>query len=85
MQHPWWFSVRDLARHLLGSSTLFVSVTPMYVFDSALLEFAGRLIHSRFVFRMLVALEYALLIGDLMVIGIALIGSILNNLKRAQR
>jgi hypothetical protein len=34
---------------------------------------------------MLVALEYALLIGDLMVIGIALIGSILNNLKRVQR
>jgi hypothetical protein len=85
MQQPWWFPVRDLARHLLGGSTLFVLVTLMCVFDSALLEFAGHLIHSRFVFRMLVALEYALLIGDMMVIGIALIAGILSNLKRVQR
>jgi len=82
MQHPWWFPVRGLARHLLANAAGVFMLTSACVFDSALLELAGHLIHSRFVFRMLVALEYALLVGDILVIGIALIGSILNNLKR---
>ncbi len=85
MQHPWWFPVRDLARHVLGNSALFAVVTLMFVFDSALLELAGRLIHSRFVFHMLEALGYALLISDIAVTGMILVRDIFNKLKRSQR
>jgi hypothetical protein len=85
MQHPWWFHVRDLARHVLGNSLLFVVTTSLFVFDSALLEFAGRLIHSKFVFHSLVVLEYAFLVSDTVVIGMFVIENMLNSLKRVRR
>jgi hypothetical protein len=85
MQHPWWLSVRDLARHVLGNSVLFVVNTSLFVFDSALLEFAGRLIQSKFLFRYLVVLEYDFLVSDTVVIGMFVIENILNSPKRVRR
>ena len=82
MQHPWWFPVRGLARHVLGNSTVLVLVASVFVFDSALLEFAGRLIHSKFVFHILMALGYAIVIVDAFFVGMALVQSVLSGLKR---
>ena len=85
MQHAWWLPVRDLARHVLGNSMLFVVTTSLFVFDSALLEFAGRLIHSKFVFHYLMVLEYAFLVSDTVVIGMFVVENILKSLKRGRR
>jgi hypothetical protein len=82
MQHPWWFPVRDLAQHVLGNSTVLVIVTMVCVFDSALLEFAGHLIHSKFVFHILMALGYAIVILDSAFVGSILVQSVLRSLKR---
>jgi hypothetical protein len=84
VQQPWWFPVRDLARHVLGHSALLLILTLASVLNSALLEVARHLIHSKFVFHMLVALEYAFLVCDTVVIGMVLIRGILNRLKRVQ-
>jgi hypothetical protein len=82
MQHPWWFPVRDLAHHVLGNSMVLVLVTMVCVFDSALLEFAGHLIHSKFVSHILLALGYAIVIVDAVFVGLALVESVLSSLKR---
>jgi hypothetical protein len=82
MQHPWWFPVRGLARHVLGNSTVLVLVASVFVFDSALLEFSGHLIHSKFVFHILMALGYAIVIVDAFFVGMALVQSVLSSLKR---
>jgi len=81
MQHPWWFPVRDLAQHVLGNSTVLVLATLVCVFDSVLLEFAGHLIHSKFVFHILTALGYAAVVIDAVLVGAALLKSALNGLK----
>ena len=83
MQHPWWFPVRDLAGHVLGNSTVLVLVASVFVFDSALLEFAGHLIHSKFVFQTLMAMGYAIVIVDAVFVGMTLVKSVLSSLKRA--
>jgi len=82
MQHPWWFPVRDLAGHVLGNSTVLVIATLVCVFDSALLEFAGHLIHSKFVFQILMAMGYAIVIVDAVFVGMTLVKSVLSSLKR---
>ena len=82
MQHPWWFPVRDLAGHVLGNSTVLVIAALVCVFDSALLEFAGHLIHSKFVSHILMALGYAIVIVDAIFVGMALVQSVLSSLKR---
>ena len=85
MQHPWWFPVRDLAGHVLGNSTVLVMVTIVCVFDSALLELPGHLIHSKFVFHILMALGYAIVIVDVFFVGMALVQSVLRSLKRVSQ
>jgi hypothetical protein len=82
MQQPWWFHARDLARHVLGHSTALLIFTLASVLNSALLEIASRLIHSKFVLHMLVALEYAFLVCDMVFVGMVLMRSIFDSLKR---
>ena len=83
MKHPWWYPVRDLAGHVLGNSTVLVIAALVCVFDSALLEFAGHLIHSKFVFQTLMAMGYAIVIVDAVFVGMTLVKSVLSSLKRA--
>jgi hypothetical protein len=81
MQHPWWSPVRDLAQHVLGNSTMLVMAALVCVFDSALLEFSGHLIHSNFVFHILQILGYAVVIADAALIGLLLVKRVLSDLK----
>jgi len=82
MQHPWRCSVRDILDHLLKNSAVLVMFSSVTVFDSVLIEIAGRLVISKFVFHILVALEYALVVGDATMIVMFLILSIWNKLRR---
>jgi hypothetical protein len=46
------------------------------------LESAGHLIHSKFVFHILMALGYAIVIVDAFFVAMALVQSVLSSLKR---
>lgn len=85
MQHPWWFPVKDLTRHVLVYSIALVLFTLAAVLESGLTAAAERLVISKFTFRLLVFLEYAVVIGDAIFVVIFLIRDIWHGLKRALR
>ncbi len=81
MQHSWWFPVRDLTQHVLGNSTMLILAALVCVFDSALLELSGQLIHSKFVFHIFEILGYAVVIVDAALIGLFLVKRVWSSLK----
>jgi hypothetical protein len=85
MQHPWWFPVKDLTRHVLVYSIALVLFTLAAVLESGLTAAAERLVISKFTFRVLVFLEYAVVIGDAIFVVIFLIRDIWHGLTRALR
>jgi hypothetical protein len=85
MQHPWWFPVRELARHALANSTVLVMFAAAAVFESALMTIANRFVMSKFAFHTLTFLGYAVLVTDAIATMLFLIRNVLNTFKGAQR
>jgi hypothetical protein len=85
MQHPWWLPVRDLARHVLIFSLSLILFTTAAIVESKVTATAEHLITSKFAFRMLVCLEYAVVMSDAVIILIMLIKTVCHSLKRASR
>jgi hypothetical protein len=85
MQYPWWYPVRDLARHVAVYSIALVLFTVAAVVESRVTATAEHLVTSKFTFRVLVCLEYAVVISDAVIILILLIENVWHSLKRALR
>jgi hypothetical protein len=83
MQHPWWVPVKDVAKHVLVYSVALMLFTLAAVFESMLTSTAEHLIESKFTFRVLVCLEYAVLVSDAIIIVMLLVGNIWHSLKRS--
>jgi hypothetical protein len=85
MQHPWWSPALELARHMLVYSMVLVLFMAGAILESELNAIAERLIASKFTFRVLVCLEYAVAVIDAVFILVVLIKNVFRSLRRASR
>ena len=85
MQHRWLAAVADITKHVLLYSIAFLFFVISAVYGSAITALASRAIESRFVFHVLVVLEYAIVVGDAVLILLHLVRSVRDSFKRIIR
>ena len=82
MQHRWLAAVADITKHVLLYSIAFLFFVISAVYGSAITALASRAIESRFVFHVLVVLEYAIVLSDAALILMYLVNNIRDSFKR---
>jgi hypothetical protein len=85
MQHPWWFPVGELTRHIVVYSTSFVLFVLATLYGSAISSLVESYIASKFVFHVVLALEYAIVVGDAIVIMGLMVGDVLRSVRKLMR
>ena len=83
MQHPWWFPMKDVAKHTFVYSVILMLFAIAAIFESMITSVAEHLIRSKFTFQVLVCLEYAVVVGDAVLIVILIVENIWHSLKRS--
>jgi hypothetical protein len=82
MRHPLFAVAADIARHVLLFSTAFLFLVISAVYGSAIAALASHAIASRFVFHVLVVLEYAIVLSDAALVLMYLAGNLRDSFKR---
>jgi hypothetical protein len=82
MQHPWWFPVGELTRHLLAYSASFFLFVLATLYGSAISHIVQNSIDSKFVLQVVIALEYAIVVCDAIIILILMVGDVMKTIRR---
>ena len=85
MQHPWWSPVEEFTRHILIYSTLLSLFVLAALYGSAINALLENSIASKFVLHVVLALEYAIVVCDAIVIMIYMISDVLKGVRRLMR
>jgi hypothetical protein len=85
MQHPWWSPVEEFTRHILIYSTLLSLFVLAALYGSAINALLESSIASKFVLHVVLALEYAIVVCDAIVIMIYMISDVLKGVRRLMR
>ena len=85
VQRPWWKPACTFAQQALVNSACLVLLVLAAVYGSSLISFSSHAIASKFSFHVLVILEYAVVVGDAIVILINVIEHVWRALKRAMK
>ncbi len=81
MQHPWWFPVRELMWHIAVYSTSFLLFVLAALCGSLASYLVEHAISSRFVVRVVVTLEYAIVVCD----AVVFFGMMVNDVRKSLR
>ena len=68
MQHPWWFTVRELTRHMAIYSALFLIFVLAVLYGSLVNSLVERAVASKFIVHVVAAVEYAIVVCDALMI-----------------
>ena len=85
MPNPLLPAVDDVMRHVFVYSAAFLFFVSAAVYGSVITALASHAITSRFVFHVLVVLEYAIVVGDAVLILLHLVRSVRDSFKRIIR
>jgi hypothetical protein len=82
MQHPWWFPVGEITRHVLAYSASFFLFVLATLYGSAISHLVQHFVASKFVLHVVTALEYAIVVCDAIIIMILMVGDVLRTMRR---
>ena len=82
MQHPWWFPVGELTRHVLAYSASFFLFVSATLYGSAISHLVQNSIASKFVLHVVTALEYAIVVCDAIIFMMLMVGDVVRTLRR---
>ncbi len=82
MQHSWWVPASELAKHVLVYSIVFVLFVGEIAYGSIVVGLVARVVASRILIFLIVFLEYAIIITNVLIVTIFLTGDLLRNVRR---
>ena len=85
MQQPWAQRINELVQHTLVYSAGFVLVAIEVVYGAVITSLVGHVITSKFVLRILTALEYTMVIANALSLALLMTKDVLRKLRSLLR